>query len=161
VNRAERRAAERELAKRIQSPPVHIADQLEAASREARPLVDAIEFPGGTSTWSRQPGDEGSSRRLAALHLAARDRIRWMCPHAGPDRAVVQYALLAWGVAICRACVLAGLFPPAVPDTSRCDICGEPPPGGLFRPFVIQSGGTIFAADVGECCLDVFEGVSA
>lgn len=141
-------------AKAAASPPVHLLDQLRAASRDARGfterLSDALSAQ-ATEKWSThlgRPGEEAPDE-VAARVLVAFAGLR-LCPHLkgkGPQPACARLALHRLD---CGRCLLTVRKPPAGED-DRCDWCGG---RGVevFQPIVIQMGPAIVIGDACEPC---------
>ena len=145
--------ARRLVARRSARPPVHLADQLEAAGSEARVLHDRI---GATlpvlepeRNWQYRV-EADPSDGVKALILAAVLDCTTMCVHlrrGGPRPAFVQLPLRRID---CARCIRTLRRPP--PDeTDRCDVCGA---RGIvtFVPFAAHHGPASLV--MGDACPD-------
>jgi hypothetical protein len=164
MNRAERRTAERELARTLEFRPPPDGDagddenrvRMQAVSGRHSGLTKGIEA-------RRETLNSEVPEQVAALHLACRDRVHVMCDHiqlpAGEQPSVI---FLASGVAKCMECYGDPVYGPLpvlpgrvqVLDEDGCDICGEPPDDNIFRPFAVNIGPVVVLGDVGSCCAE-------
>jgi hypothetical protein len=135
--------------------PVHLADQLRAASTDTRHLHDRIGAimpllePG--RNW-RQRMDASPSTETRAFLLAAVLGCSTVCPHlkrGGPQPAIARLPLHRVD---CERCVQTLRRPP--PDESdRCDVCGRLETL-TFHPFAVRLGPVLVAGDACRSCAD-------
>ena len=148
--------ARRLIARGASRPPVQLADQLEAAGKDARVLHDqlgaALPILEPDRDWYRRvdlaPSDETRAYLLAAL-LDCLDA----CVHlrrGGPRPAFVRLPLRRVD---CERCV--GIIRRPPPDEAdRCDVCGARGVG-TFVPFAGQHGPALVMGDACPGCADV------
>jgi len=157
--------ARRLLARGASRPPVHLANQLEAAGKDARVLHDrlvaALPILQPDRQWYGRvevaPSDE-----VKALLLAAILDCTTMCIHlrrGGPRPAFVQLPLRRVD---CERCVRTLRRPPPEND-DQCDICDR---HGVvtFHPFACRQGPLLLAGDACADCaaaLGIVQEVSA
>lgn len=148
--------ARRMLARRASRPPVHLADQLDAAGREARVLHDrlgaVLPLIEPDCNWRRRADAEPSDDTRAYL-LAALLGCTTVCIHirrGGPQPAIARLPL---GRVDCDRCV-GTLYRPPLGDDDRCDICTT---RGVttFHPFAVRLGPLLLAGDACRACADV------
>jgi hypothetical protein len=144
------------IARRAGRPPVHLADQLDAAGAEARTLHDQIvaTLPvlQPDRQW-RQRTDTTPSDDVRAYILAAMLDCTTVCVHlrrGGPRPAFIQLPLRRVD---CERCVGTVRRPP--PDESdRCDVCTV---RGVttFVPFAMRQGPALVVGDACAACAAV------
>jgi len=145
--------ARRMVARRAAHPPVHLADQLDAAGAEARVLHDQI----GAVLPVLQPDrawyqriEADPSDDVRAYILAAILDCTTVCVHirrGGPQPAFVQLPLRRVD---CGRCVRTLRRPP--PDEAdRCDVCDR---RGVvtFSPFAVRQGPLLLIGDACQPC---------
>jgi hypothetical protein len=144
--------ARRMIARGARPASVHLADQLQAAGREARQVHDqigaALPLIAPDRTW-RQRVDADPSDTLRAYLLAAVLDCTTVCIHirrGGPRPAFVQ---LPTRRVDCERCVGTVRRPPPDED-DRCDVCGS---RGvvMFSPFAMRQGPALV---LGDACTD-------
>ena len=145
--------------------PVHLADQLKAASTEVREAHDrlCIVLPllAPDRTW-RQRVEPCSSDDVRANLLAGVLGCTAFCCHlkrGGPQPAFIRLPLRRGD---CGRCVQTLRRPPCDED-DRCDLCGA---RGVvtFVPFAVRQGPAVIAGDVCRSCatvLGILQEVSA
>ena len=145
--------ARRMVARRAAHPPVHLADQLDAAGAEARVLHDQI----GAVLPVLQPDrawyqriEADPSDDVRAYILAALLDCTTVCVHirrGGPQPAFVMLPLRRVD---CGRC--AGTIRRPPPDESdRCDVCGARAVG-TFVPFAMRQGPALVVGDACTAC---------
>lgn len=97
----------------------------------------------------------------ATLVLAANRRVDRVCIHfATADNTYGTFItnLTARSTA-CPRCLLVAYdeLTRSDPDDLNCDICDRPAPGGAFQKIMAGVGMHMFVANVGDCCIGVFE----
>ena len=148
--------ARRLVARRSARPPVHLADQLEAAGSEARVLHDCI---GATlpvlepeRNW-RHRVEADPTDNVKAYLLATVLDCTTVCVHlrrGGPRPAFVQLALRRVD---CEQCIRTLRRPP--PDAAdRCDVCGARSVS-IFHPFAMRQGPALVMGDACPRCASV------
>lgn len=140
------------IARGAPAAPVHLADQLLAASADTRVLHDRI----GLVMPLLEPGrqwrhlcDPAPSTDTRAHLLAALLGCSAACCHlrrGGPQPAIARLPLHRVD---CERCVQTLRRPPLDED-DRCDVCGGRETQ-LFHPFAVRLGPTLI---VGDACLD-------
>jgi hypothetical protein len=152
---AERLALARVMvARRAPQPPVHLADQLDAADREVRQIHDRLISvlpmiePG--RNW-RQRLDSQPSDEVRAYLLAALMSCVTVCVHIrrfGPQPAIARLAMRRVD---CQRCVQT-LHRPAT-GADECDVCSAPETL-TFHPFSVRKGPLMLAGDACRSCAD-------
>ena len=154
---AERLALARVMvARRAPQPPVHLADQLDAADREVRQIHDRLISvlpmiePG--RHW-RQRMDADPSDEVRAYLLAALLGCTTICLHlrrGGPQPSVCRLPLRRVD---CQRCS-ATLYRPHPDDDDRCDVCTA---SGVvtFHPLAVRQGPVLLAGDACSACAGV------
>ena len=147
--------ARRLVARGAARPPVHLADQLDAAGRDARRLHDHI----GAALPILEPGrawyhriDAIPSDEVRAYLLAAVLDCVNVCVHlrrGGPRPAIARLPLRRVD---CERCVQTLRRPTTAAD--ECDVC-QTRDVVLFSPFACRLGPAIVAGDACPDCADV------
>ena len=144
------------IAQGAPSPAGHVADQLEAASRDTRSMTEtlAVVLPllAPERNW-RQRIDTSPSDHVRAYLLAAVLDCAAACCHlkrGGPQPAIIRLPLRRVD---CGRCVQTLRRPPPDED-DRCDVCGS---RGvvIFHPFAVRMGPALIAGDGCSGCADV------
>lgn len=144
------------IAHRTPAAPVHLADQLAAASVETREAHDrlGIVLPllAPDRTW-RQRVDRAASDDIRAYLLAGVLGCEAYCCHlkrGGPQPAFIRLPLRR---ADCGRCVQTLRRPPR-DEADRCDLCGA---RGVvtFVPFAVRQGPALIAGDACADCAGV------
>ena len=148
--------ARRLIARGASRPPVHLADQLDAAGSEARALHDHI----GAALPILQP-DRDSRHRIEAdpsddvraYILAATLDCTAVCVslrRGGPRPAFVQLPLRR----VDCGCCVGMLRRPPPGEADRCDVCGARGVA-MFHPFAMRMGPALVLGDACPGCADV------
>ncbi len=139
----------------IPPPPVHLADQLLAATEDAHlialRLSAALRVVDPDRGWRSATGDACDPGEVDARIIAALAGCR-LCPHLrrGPQPATVCLALRRVECARCRQTYRK---PPADED-DRCDWCGARG-ASLFTPVAFQRGPLVVIGDACDACAAV------
>jgi hypothetical protein len=146
----------RMVARHPARPPVHLADQLDAAGAEARTLHDrigaALPVLQPDRSWVRRI-DDTPSDDVKAYILAAVLNCTTVCVHirrGGPQPTFVQLPLRRVD---CGRC--AGTLRRPPPDEGdRCDVCGA---RGVvtFVPFAMRQGPALVVGDACPACASI------
>lgn len=138
-------------ATRHQTPPVDVADQLGAAAKEARGLLNRV----GDVWETVMPGTrryDGNLDNPGEVELAARIVAAWseakFCPHLRRTPWQPATYQLPTRRVTCRRCVTQVVRP--VVAANVCDLCQEP--AEMFTPIAVQLGLALVLGDVGPCC---------
>lgn len=151
----------RELVARAESAraclPLHIVDQLEAATAETARFVPVIgrglqllEPDRGWHQRVEVATAEKASYLLAAL-MVCLDRPCVHLRRGGPQPA---FARLPLRRVDCRRCSATVVRPPSG-DADVCDVCGVRQPDVWFVPFTISAGAAVVMGDACRACSTV------
>jgi hypothetical protein len=136
-------------------PPVDVADQAEAAARDALELVRRI----GAVEELRSPGrlhgltmidDSGHHRRARILAAVLACSPCWHVRNGGPQPAVVSLPTRRIDCLRCAGTQRR----PVIPDDT-CDVCDEPVLDNTFWPVLIQLGVAAVGGDMCRTCAAV------
>ena len=124
--------------------PTALADQLDAAGRDARAAVaEMTAITGGPLTHTHPPA--WLHGHLSALRTALHDGTARPCPHLAGGPGIAYAAVWAPGVLACPTCAPTLLQPDQAEDL-RCDACRRPGPGGgHLHPGLVVSGPVLLA----------------
>ena len=103
--------------------PIALADQLAAASADARHILVTAGTRAGVARVPDHPCP-WLAEQAAVLMRSLRSPFARCCPHLGASPRVVHAAAWAPGVLACPACV--GLLVPDATEDGTCDRCRQP-----------------------------------
>lgn len=134
----------------------HVADQLDAATREQHHLHDrlgqVLPMLEPTRNW-RQRADRQVDAEVKAYLLAALLGCTTVCIHLRRGGPRPAFARLPYGRIDCARCT-STIYRPITAD-DECDVCNEK---GVvtFVPFSVQQGPVMLAGNACPSCTNVF-----
>lgn len=145
-------------AKGAPPPPTHVADQLEAASRDVRDFfrgfLPALAAATPGRRWQAYDNIPEAPDELTARMLVALGSLR-ACPHLRNEGPQPAWGRLPLHRLDCARCIRTVRKPPAGED-DRCDWCGARGVE-IFKPFAIQQGPLVLIGDACPTCAEALQ----